>query len=81
MHILQPLHKKLNEKDSQIFLDKFEISREQLPRILLSDPALPEGSSVGDIIKIEREESSFFLNKNKKDNSKKIYYRVVISNK
>ena len=60
MHILQSKHSKLNEKDSTQLLEKLNISKSQLPKILLTDPALPEGCEVGDIIKIERKEGTFF---------------------
>ncbi len=56
MHILQPKHSKLNEKEVDELLKKFNVSRAQLPKILLNDPAIPEGCIVGDIIKIERKE-------------------------
>ena len=68
MHILQPKHIKLNEKESLEFLDKLNISKTQLPKIFLTDPALPEGCEVGDIIKIERKEGD-------KINT---YFRVVV---
>jgi len=61
MHTLQPKHSKLNKKDSEELLAELNISKSQLPKIFLSDPALPEGCEVGDIIKIERgEEGSYF---------------------
>ena len=68
MHILQPKHIKLNEKESQEFLEKLNISKSQLPKIFLSDPGLPEGCSVGDIIKIERKEGDKI----------NVYFRVVV---
>lgn len=68
MHILQPKHKKISEKEVQEILDKLNISRSQLPKIFSNDPALPEGCEKGDIIKIERKEEG-------KINT---YYRVVI---
>lgn len=71
MHVLQPKHEKLSGKKAQETLEKFNISRTQLPKISVKDPALPEGSEEGDIIKIER----------KKDNSTQEYYRVVVSDK
>jgi DNA-directed RNA polymerase subunit H (RpoH/RPB5) len=67
MHILQPKHIKLNKKEEEI-LKKLNISKVQLPKILISDPALPEGCNVGDIIKIERKEGEGVF----------VYYRVVI---
>ena len=70
MHILQPKHTKINEKETNELLAKYNISKTQLPRILLTDPALPLGCQINDIIKIEREDSE--------DNKIYIYYRVVI---
>ena len=68
MHILQPKHSKLNAKESEEFLAKLNISKSQLPKIFSTDPALPEGCVVGDIIKIERKEGDK-LN---------VYYRVIV---
>jgi len=60
MHILQPKHIKLNEKESDDLLRDKNISKAQLPKILSTDSALPEGCSVGDIIKIERKSGIYF---------------------
>ncbi len=68
MHILQPKHMKLNEKEAEDILNKLNISKNQLPKILLSDVSLPEGCEVGEIVKIDRKEGSE-LN---------LYYRVVV---
>jgi DNA-directed RNA polymerase subunit H len=68
MHILQPKHSKLNEKQAEELLKKFNISKTQLPKILLSDAALPEGCNIGDVIEIKRKEGE-------KINT---YYRVVV---
>ncbi|MDO8467938.1 MAG: DNA-directed RNA polymerase subunit RpoH/Rpb5 C-terminal domain-containing protein [Nanoarchaeota archaeon] len=68
MHILQPKHTKLNEKDAQVLLDKLNVSKSQLPKILSSDTALPEGCEVGDIIKIERKEKENTI----------LFHRVVV---
>jgi len=68
MHILQSKHTKLNEKEDEKLLSEFNVSKAQLPKILLTDTALPEGCAVGDIIKIER-----------KDGEKvHIYFRAVV---
>ncbi|MEX2016946.1 MAG: DNA-directed RNA polymerase subunit RpoH/Rpb5 C-terminal domain-containing protein [Candidatus Pacearchaeota archaeon] len=68
MHILQPKHSKLSEKENRELLDKLNVSKSQLPKIYSTDSALPQGCSVGDIIKIER-----------KDGEKTfLYFRVVI---
>jgi DNA-directed RNA polymerase subunit H (RpoH/RPB5) len=64
MHILQPKHIKLNEKEANALLKGLNISKAQLPKILSTDAALPEGCNVGDIIKIERKTGE--------------YYRVVV---
>jgi len=68
MHILQPKHTKLSEKESEEFLKKMNISKMQLPKIFISDSGLPQDSKVGDIIKIERKE----------ENKTNIYFRVVV---
>ena len=68
MHILQPKHSKLSEKDIAELLQKLNISKSQLPKILSSDPSLPEDIAVGDVIKIER----------KLKDKLNIYYRVVV---
>lgn len=68
MHILQPKHTKLSEKESKELLEKLNISKAQLPKIFVNDPALPEGCNIGDIIKILRKEGD----------QTHIYYRVVV---
>lgn len=64
MHILQPKHLKLNEKEADALLKKLNVSKAQLPKILSTDAGLPEGCSVGDVIKIARNSGE--------------YYRVVV---
>ncbi len=70
MHILQPKHTKLKEKDAEELLKRLNISKAQLPKILSTDPGLPEGCVTGDIVEIERKDAD----------SEKInmYYRVVV---
>ena len=70
MHILQPKHIKLNEKDVQELLERLNISKAQLPKIFLSDPALPEGCEVGDIVRIERKDPD--------TGELNTYYRAVV---
>ncbi len=60
MHILQPKHIKLSEKEAEELLKKLNVSKAQLPKILSTDAALPEGCNVGDIIKIERKSGDYF---------------------
>ena len=69
MHILQPKHSKLNEKESQELLKKLNISKSQLPKIFSSDPAIQDNANVGDIIKIERKTP---------EGKPSIYYRVIV---
>ena len=68
MHSLQPKHIKLNEKEENHLLEKFNIAKSQLPKILSTDAGLPEGCEIGDIIKIERKE----------ENKTHLFYRVVV---
>jgi DNA-directed RNA polymerase subunit H (RpoH/RPB5) len=68
MHVLQPKHTKLNEKEIEELLIKLNVSKAQLPRILSTDSGLPEECGVGDVVKIER----------KFDDIEETYYRVVV---
>lgn len=84
MHVLQPKHSKINEKESEELLEKLNISKSQLPKIFSNDPALPENSKTGDMIKIERKtpsptHSPLDSSEKKSSDGKTIsYYRVVI---
>jgi len=73
MHILQPKHTKIKKEEVDKLLSKMNISLTQLPKIKITDPALPEDFKIGDIIKIERTEID-----EKGDKKINIYYRVVI---
>jgi len=68
MHTLQPKHIKLNEKETEELLVKLNVSKAQLPKIFSTDSALPEGCSVGDVVKIER----------KDEDKTEDYFRVVV---
>jgi DNA-directed RNA polymerase subunit H len=70
MHILQPKHTRLNEKEASEILQKLNISKSQLPKIFKDDSALPEDCQIGDLIQIER--------KNPETGEVHFYYRVVI---
>lgn len=70
MHILQPKHTRLNEKQAEELLQEFNISKSQLPKILSSDAGLPEGCEIGDVVKIERKDSE--------TGEINVYYRVVV---
>ena len=68
MHALQPKHSKLNEKEIKELLGDINISKAQIPKILSTDPSLPEGCEIGDVIKIERKEGD----------KVNLYFRVVV---
>lgn len=70
MHILQPKHTKLNEKEAQELLKKYNISKSQIPKILQTDAALVNmNCAIGDVIKIERAE----------EDKVNVYFRVVVA--
>ena len=68
MHILQPKLSKLNGKESEELLKKYNVSKSQLPKILSADSALPEDCQKGDIVKVERKDGDKFVT----------YFRVVV---
>ncbi|MDP4039223.1 MAG: DNA-directed RNA polymerase subunit RpoH/Rpb5 C-terminal domain-containing protein [Candidatus Pacearchaeota archaeon] len=68
MHILQPKHIKLKPEEVKQLTSKYNISVSQLPKIKMTDPAIPEGSQIGDIIKIERNFGDKL----------RVYFRVVV---
>lgn len=67
MHVLQPTHIKLKPQESEKMFAELNISPAQLPKIKITDPALPDGCEISDIIKIERSI----------EGKKTYYYRVV----
>jgi DNA-directed RNA polymerase subunit H len=66
-HILQPPHIKLSPKEAEKLKSELNISPAQLPKIKITDPALPSDAEISDIIKLER------ISEGKKS----VYYRVV----
>ena len=70
-HVLVPEHSKLNKKETQELLEKYNLSLNELPKILLTDPAIEKlNVKPGDVIKIIRDSQTL---------GKSIYYRVVIN--
>jgi DNA-directed RNA polymerase subunit H len=67
MHILQPKHTKLSSNEVEKLITELNISLAQLPKIKITDPALPEKIEIGDVIKIERNI----------ENKKTAFYRAV----
>ena len=54
-HIHVPKHSKLNEKEKQALLEKYNISLKELPKISKKDPAIKDlNVKVRDVIKIIR---------------------------
>lgn len=54
-HILVPKHKILTDKESETLLEKYNISKGQLPKIFSNDPAIKKiDAKPGDVIKITR---------------------------
>ena len=54
-HGLVPKHIKLSDKDKKQLLEKYNITLNELPKILANDPAIKDlGLKTGDIVKIER---------------------------
>ena len=69
-HMLVPEHSKLNKKEIQELLEKYNLALNELPKILLTDPAIEKlNVKSGDIIKITRDSLTAGI---------AIYYRVVI---
>ena len=68
MHVLQPKHTKLKAEEVDKLLSDLNISLAQLPKIKITDPALPEGCEISEVIMIK------FTNDN---GTEHVYYRVV----
>ncbi len=69
-HILVPKHEKLSEQAAQKLLEKYNISKKQLPIIFSKDPAIQHlEANPGDIIEITRKSPTTNTSK---------FYRVVI---
>ena len=68
-HKLVPEHTIMDEEAIQNVLEEYNIKRTDLPKIKRRDPALPEGATVGDVIRIERESRT---------TDRAIVYRLVI---
>ncbi len=60
MHVLQPKHEKLTEKEVKELLERLNIALAQLPKISSKDTALPEGCETGDAVKISRADEEYF---------------------
>ena len=69
-HELIPKHEIMVEDELKSVLNQYQIEKEQLPKLKVSDPiALEIGASVGDVVKILR---------NSQTAGEATYYRLVI---
>jgi len=69
-HVLVPEHSKLSEKDKKKLLEKYNITPQNLPKILSTDAAIHSLKvNPGDIIKIIR---------NSPTAGRSVFYRCVI---
>ena len=69
-HEFVPKHEAMAPEDAENILRTYKVSRDELPKIKIDDPAIKSlEASVGDIIKITR---------NSPTAGKSLYYRVVI---
>ena len=70
-HVLLFKHEKLDEKSVEELIKKYNISKNQLPKIFKKDPALSsiEEIKVGDVIKVTRPSNTAKLT---------LFYRAVI---
>ena len=72
-HLLVPKHILLTEEEEKELLTKFNITKKQMPLILVTDPAIRKlNPKIGNIIKIIRKSQTA---------SNALYYRAVISGK
>ncbi len=72
-HELVPKHEILSEEEVKDLLSRYNVTKNQLPKILDTDPAVKElNAKIGDVIRITRK--SFTAGES-------VYYRVVVSSK
>jgi len=55
-HQLVPKHEVIPDKEVEDVLKKFDLTKDQLPKVLITDPVVKRiGAKVGDVLKITRE--------------------------
>ncbi|MBW2984040.1 DNA-directed RNA polymerase subunit H [Candidatus Woesearchaeota archaeon] len=70
-HSLIPKHMRLSEKEKEAVLKKYNITLNELPKILKNDPAIQKlGAKSGDVIKIVRKSPTA---------GEAVFYRGVIN--
>lgn len=69
-HELVPKHEVLSREEKEEVLKKFNVTKEELPKILSSDPILEHiKAKTGDVIRITRESQTA---------GEALYYRAVV---
>ncbi len=69
-HQLVPKHEVISDKEVEEVLNKYKLTRDQLPKILIIDPVVKRiGAKIGDVIKITRESPTAGISE---------FYRLVI---
>ena len=70
-HVLVPEHEVLTDEEAEEVLNKYNITKSQLPKILITDPMVKKiEAKVGDIIKITRKSPTA---------GESIFYRIVVN--
>lgn len=70
-HEMVPRHEILTSQEKKEVLERFNIDKEKLPKVLDSGPAVKEvGAKAGDVIRIIRKSQTA---------GESVYYRVVVS--
>ena len=68
-HVLVPKHEILGDAETKEVLMQYSVDRSKLPKIMKTDPALPDGGKIGDVIRITRNSPTAGVT---------IYFRVVV---
>ncbi|MFQ5975551.1 MAG: DNA-directed RNA polymerase subunit H [Candidatus Hydrothermarchaeales archaeon] len=69
-HVLVPEHEILSDKEEEKLLERHNISKGQLPKILITDSVIKKiNAKVGDVVKITRKSQTA---------GKSMVYRVVV---
>lgn len=69
-HEMVPRHEILTPQEKKEVLERFNVDKEQLPKVLDSDPVVKEtGAKIGDVMRIIRKSQTA---------GESVYYRVVV---
>ena len=70
VHELVAEHKKLSDKDAKALFKQYNVTMKELPKILITDPAITHlGVKEGDIVRIERKSRTA---------GESVFFRVVV---